>query len=582
MRVQQLTNRYLRSMILSILVVIFMVCRPCAAQEQEEEETYSISLVKTAGVDRETYETDDGKKVLTESYSVKEGDYVWNILRNRGLLEKRNLNEILSVLKKLNSSLTNIDLIYPGEKIIIPLVISPVEGGRLSGEADTTTTVPLEDVKGLENYIVKSGDSLIKVVKNLYDIPDEVIYNEYLDQLKKINPSIKDLNNIIPGQKVRLPIYSPQVVRLPIKPFTATEPEAKRQKETLKLIGHQLGEIFSLIGEEWLQTGEHFIPLKSGGQINLNADSYPIIDLRSGKRIIVDLYNDLPENIAGLITSSWDNYGIVHLRGDEDLKEAIDRIIILCDYKKIQGMNEPLILAGDIPLRITADWIIQLAPEQSAEDENIVIVTLCNDENSGTPATIRTFLKGLSIRTVDYPSTPEIMEESAEGPEIMETGDDRSSIIETLLNLIGRTFSSNMEIPIHEEQKADFKLIVKADFILDIDDKDFIIDLKGLGPDIIALLKEHQYQVLSLSNEKSSSAIVTRTLEFLDIEFDSGPHPFLAADRAESTNIRLMIPGIVFRDSKAQSIFATHLSLTPEIISFLSQKGYRILRLPLS
>jgi hypothetical protein len=139
-----------------------------------------------------------------------------------------------------------------------------------------------------------------------------------------------------------------------------------------------------------------------------------------------------------------------------------------------------------------------------------------------------------------------------------------------------------MEIPIHEEQKADFKLIVKADFILDIDDKDFIIDLKGLGPDIIALLKEHQYQVLSLSNEKSSSAIVTRTLEFLDIEFDSGPHPFLAADRAESTNIRLMIPGIVFRDSKAQSIFATHLGLTPEIISFLSQKGYRILRLPLS
>ena len=70
-------------------------------------------------------------------------------------------------------------------------------------------------------------------------------------------------------------------------------------------------------------------------------------------------------------------------------------------------MNEPLILAGDIPLRITADWIIQLAPEQSAEKENIVIVTLCNDKNSGTPAAIKGFLKGLGIRTVDYPSTPE-------------------------------------------------------------------------------------------------------------------------------------------------------------------------------
>jgi len=581
LEVQQIKNRYLRSIVLSILVAVFMVSCPCIAQEQEEEETFSISLVQTAGADRKTYEM-DGKKVLTESYSVVKGDYVWNILRKRGLLENRNLKETLSVLKKLNSSLTNLDLIYPEDKIVIPLVITPIEGGAFSEEAETAITVPLEDIKSLENYIVQPGDSLIKVVKKLYDVPDKVIYDEYLDQLKKINPSISDLNNIVPGQRVRLPIYSPQVVRLPIKPSTATEAEAKTQKETSNQIGHQLGEIFSLIGEEWLQTGEHFIPLKSGGQINLNAESYPMIDLRSGKKIIVDLYNDLPENIDGLIKSSWDNYGIVHLRGDEDLKEAIDRIIILCDYKKIQGMNEPLILAGDIPLRITADWIIQLAPEQSSKEENIVIVNLCNDENSRTPATIRTFLKGLGIKTVDYPPSSETMEKSAEGPEILETGDDRSSIIETLLNLTGRTFSINMEIPIYEEQKADFKLIVKADFILDIDGKDSIIDLKGLGPDIIALLKKHKYQVLSLSNETSSSAIVTRTLEFLGVEFDSVPHPFLAADRAESTNIRLMIPGIVFKNNKDQSIFATHLNLTPEIISFLSQKGYRILRLPIS
>jgi hypothetical protein len=565
-------------MTISILVGVFILCLPGITQGQEEEETFSISLEKTAGADREIYEI-DGKKVITESYSVVKGDWVWNILRQRGLLEKRNLKETLSVLKKLNTSLTNLDLIHPEDRIIIPLVISPVEGGGFSGEEEIIATT-LDEIEGIENYVVEPGDSLIKVVQNLYDIPEKELYDEYLDQLKRINPSIRDLDHILPGQKIRIPIYSPQIVRLPIEPSTPAE-KAKKDRDELKLMGLQLGEIFSLIGEEWLQAGEHVIPLKSGSQINLNVDSYPIISLRSGKRIIVDLYNDLPEDLAGLITSSWYNYGIVHLRDDEGLKEAMERVIILCDYRKIQGINEPLILAGDIPLRITADWIIQLGTEETAEEENIIIVNLCDDEDSVTPATIRRYLERLGVKTVDYPPSQEGIDEPAGAPEILKTGDDRSSIIKSLLSLFGLTFSSDMEIPIYEKQQADFNFIVKADYLINIDGRDAIIDMNGLGSDIIALLNEHQYQVLSLANE-SPSSIVIKTLDFLDIESDPGPHPFMAADRAESKNIRLMIPGIVFRDNIGQSIFATHLTLYPEIISFLSQKGYRILALPQS
>jgi len=578
LKLRQIINSVPLPMTISILAGIFMLCPSSITQGQEEEETYSISLEKTAGADREIYEV-DGKKVITESYSVVKGDHVWNILRQRGLLNK-NLKETLSVLKKLNSSLTNLDLIYPEDNIIIPLVISPVDGGGFPGEGEEATVASLEEIKGIENYIVRPGDSLIKVVQNLYDIPEKELYNEYLNQLKRINPSIKDIDTIFPGQKIRIPIYSPQIVRLPIKPSTPAE-KAKKDRDELKLMGRQLGEIFSLIGEEWLQAGEHVIPLKSGGQINLNMVSYPIISLRSGKRIILDLYNDLPEDLAGLITSSWYNYGIVHLRDDEDLKDAMERIIILCDYRKIQGINEPLILAGDIPLRITADWIIQLTTEQSAEEQNIVIVNLCENEGSVTPATIRRYLERLGVKTVDYPPSREGMEETAEAPEILETGNERSSIMESLLSLFGLTFSSDTEIPIYGKQQADFNFIVKADYLLKIDGKDAVIDMNGLGPDIIALLNEHQYKVLSLADE-SPSAIVTKTLDFLGIKSDPGPHPFLAADRAESKNIRLMIPGTIFKDDKGQSIFATHLTLYPEIVSFLSQKGYRILRLPQS
>lgn len=582
MTAQNRKKEHIRRIMILVPLIILIMCSPCPAQESEDEETYSISLVQTAEVDREIHEV-EGKKVLTESYTIKEGDYIWRLLRDRGLTEKRNLVEILSVLKKLNRDLSNLDLVHPGEKIIIPLIISPLGTDETIEEASISATVPLETIKDIENYIVRPGDSLIRIVNQLYDIPEEELYDEYLDQLKRINPSISDLNNIYPGQKIRLPIYSPKAVRSPIEITSSiSEAELTKHKEDLREIGRQLGEIFSLIGEEWIQTGKHFIPLKTSGQIDLEADSYPIINLRNGKRVIVDLYNLLPEKMAGLITSSWDNYKVVHLQGDEDLKEAIDKVLSLCDYQKVYGMNDPLILGGDIPVRITADWIIGLAQETSSENESTIMITLCHNQEDRTPDSIRTFLGDFGIKVLDYPLLEETITLTENETSIIDHGDDLPSLVETLLTLAGHTFTREAEVTIYQREGADFSLIINADFMFNIDGRDHVIDLSGMGSDIINLLQEHQISVLSLFDERSSSAIVTRSLEFLGLSFDSNPHPFLAANRAESKNIRLMIPGIIFQDNKYNNILATHLKLSPAITSFLAKKGYSILLLPLT
>ncbi len=584
MELRRIKRVYIGLMIISILAAgTIVLCRPCVAQEsqQEEEETYSISLVQTAQVDGDIHEV-NGKKVYTESYNVKKGDHIWNILRNKGLLEKRNLMEILDVLKRLNTSLTDLDLIYPDETIIIPLEISPAEGDYLSEDVEELPLASLEGIEGLELYTVKKGDSLIRVVKSLYGVPQKELYNEYLDQLKRLNPSIKDLNRILPGQKVRLPIYSPQAVRMPIKPSATRAKSREGTEEDLRFIAFQLGEIFTLIGEEWLQTGEHFIPLKNGGQISLNADLYPIINLRNGKRVIVDLFNDLPEDMSDIITSSWGNYGIVHLESGVDLKEAMGRIMILCDYRKIQGIKEPLVLGGDIPLRITADWIIDRVSGESTGGQDIIIINLLDDESSGTPASVRAFLKGFGIKTVDYPTFPESEEEYEKATEVFgRMAGDMYALVEELLGLKGAEFSRDQEIAIYPDEKDDFNLVIKADFLFDAHGRDHIIDMSGLGPEIMSLLDEHGFRVLSIPEQKGSFAIVTRALDFLDMEYDSGPHIFWAAERSELRNIKLEIPGIIFRDHEARNIFATHINIPQEITGFLHDKGYEILFLPL-
>lgn len=580
MKTSRLTIKKISSLIVSLLIIILLFS-PSSAREKTDEETYSISLVKTAEVDKQIYKVGK-KRVLTETVSVQEGDRVWRILRQRGLLKKRNIREILSTLKKLNKSLTNLDLIYPGQKILIPLKISPIEGIPTLGRKVPPTPFPIEKLKelDLENYTVKRGDSLVRVVKGRYNIPDHIVYNKYLNFVKKLNPSIKDLNLIYPGQTIRLPIYSAQKISMPIERVPTLESERQTQKKGMNSISRQLGQIFTLLGEEWVQSGEHMIPLKSGGQINLKADSYPIINLSTGNRVIVDLHNNLPIKMGTLITSNWNNYRIIHLGKEYDLRRSLNTIFPVCDYGKIYGLGESLELGGDIPLRVTADWIIRSIHGVSDEKGKFFMITLSDNLTQRTPHAIRSYLDSLGIRVIDFPLVDKTIDESTKKVKVLKAS-DASAFIELVLQLTGHNFSGKVKIPIYKRQKKDFKFIIKADFLINIRGRDCIVDLSGLGSEIISLLEEHRFRVLSLSGEKDLSLILKRTLKFLGVKFDSDPHSFLATNSDESRNIRLTIPGIVFRDRKGRSVLTTHITLPAEIVTFLSQRGYTILSLTL-
>jgi len=565
--------------ILTLIIIIASIRLffPYPTMAADEEETYNISLVQTAEVDKEIVTLDD-KKVLTETYTAKEGDYIWSILREKKLLEKSNLREILSVLKKLNQSLSDIDLIHPGEKIIIPLVITPVSVKGKITVTPESKPVLLEDLENLEYYTIRPGDSLVKVIKDKYAVPRKEIYNEYLERLKKLNPDLKNLDHIYPGQKVRLPIYSPKIARAPIKkkPNIIKPADNPKNKKTIE-IGKQLSELFNLLGEEWIKQGKHFIPLKTGGQIDLIAESYPIITLRNGKKVIIDLHNGLPEKMADLIISNWDNYSIVHLTDADTFNSALEKIFPVCNYNKIYSKNEGLVLKKNITIEITADWIIKLSPELSPEEESYVCINLIDEESELIPYSLDSFLKGLGIKFINYPPDLAKEKEIKNTAKIINSGEEKSSIIEKLLEIEGQTYSRRIDIPIYQGDDSDFNLIVKADYFFNRNNRDCIINLRNLGDDFINLLIEHRFLVLSLSEETTIPNLITETLNFLDVEYDDKDHLFYALPNTRQKNVKVIIPGIIFKDKNNLNNLISNISLPPEIITFLSEKVDRLL-----
>jgi hypothetical protein len=205
-----------------------------------------------------------------------------------------------------------------------------------------------------------------------------------------------------------------------------------------------------------------------------------------------------------------------------------------------------------------------------------------DEQTSRTPRAIQDFLRTQGIKAIDYPPAEDAVEPSVDKLEVLQAGNDISSLIETILNLTGQPFSRGVEIPIYKSGKANFNLVMKADFLLKVKGSDCIIDLKGLEPDIATLLEQHRFRVLLLAGDKDPSSIVSKTLDLLGVQFDSKPHDFMAAERDQQKNVRLTITGIVFQTNSGKNVFATPLEIPDDIALFLSQRGYDILNLTLS
>jgi len=117
-------------------------------------------------------------------YAVKAGDTLTKIAK----LFSTDLN----TMKKLNPYISNYDLIYPGQRLCVPVLATT--------KPITTTTKPITTTKKPDQcaytYTVKKGDTLFEIAN---------ARGTDVATLSKLNPNIKDVNMIYVDQKVCVP-----------------------------------------------------------------------------------------------------------------------------------------------------------------------------------------------------------------------------------------------------------------------------------------------------------------------------------------------------------------------------------------
>jgi len=154
---------------------------------------------------------DQGREVLCDSVVVQKNDFVIRLFKQKGEIAYTDFPMFLQIFQRLNPNVKDIDLIYPGQRIMIPLKI--IEPGTLEGQNLGTVTIPLITITNIPaklqqnsmNYVVLKGDSVSSIVSRILGCRGARSYKEALEIFKYLNPQIKDLNKIRPDQTVQLP-----------------------------------------------------------------------------------------------------------------------------------------------------------------------------------------------------------------------------------------------------------------------------------------------------------------------------------------------------------------------------------------
>ena len=94
---------------------------------------------------------DRGWDILCDPYVVQKDDWVYKIFRQKGELSAKDFREFLSIFRRLNPHIQNIDRIRPNQHIIIPL--KKIEPGTFPDQASGNVTIPFVTISKVTDLI---------------------------------------------------------------------------------------------------------------------------------------------------------------------------------------------------------------------------------------------------------------------------------------------------------------------------------------------------------------------------------------------------------------------------------------------
>lgn len=486
-------------------------------------------------------------------YQVKPGDKLGAILKQ----QLGNIPRDMRPIRELNPHIRDINRIYPGQTIALPQV-SPEQ---TESKDDNTY------------YVVAKGDSLSSILKRKLYLTGADLKHA-LKLTKEMNPALKDLNQIYPGQKILLPVAkgpSPAPAKETClagicgarEAATAAPPRA----ETIGI----LEAILERMDAKLINDGTYHLPLSGIGNFAIDNSVIPQIEFADGSVAFLDFNRRIPDHIRDSMAQNWPDITVVQPEDRATIPRILEKIFTPKRAYQFQRLDQPLVIGSPAQVEIQADCLIGWPRDKESSPRRQAII-LVKDPAHLLPRTIRLFTEKTGLIITEVVSG-RVAPQDAPLPDDLKpvayfAGNTNLDLVRNFLKIVGLKPTEAAEVSLFDPAQDGFKLSFNADLLVAIPGHQVIFHARPLSPPFISRLSERGYQVVIIGNEVTKSDALQKTMAALQLPFSSGTFSFSLPGKPEGQINRISFPAIKITLEKKDS-YLIDFGLDPYLHAYL-------------
>jgi hypothetical protein len=559
-------------------------------------ETAEISLRKSI-VTREY----QGRQISGEERAIVRGDSIWRILiQEKGVPEKR-FQSYLVVIRGLNPQVRNLDVLRAGEKIFIPLKLD--EGEEPPRRAAAATDLSQPSSAGTENYRVKTGDYLLRVLRERYKDADERKIAQYFALVKDLNPHRQDWETLLTGEVIRLPALDPgsdvgkpegdMHASAPAPAPAAVAPPAVPAKtevsrgiadatEAMHLPAREHLPLFMKVaeatGSEVQSTGEESISLPDG-TVRFDRAKYPVIyNAALRLRVVIDPDGKIPPSLKAKLNDPRIGTPVLPMANGQSIAEAIRQLLAGIGYQPLPTETPVVVHEAGVTFEAKGNWVA-LAPAVSNRPQEIVVINL-TDRPDEIPEYLTGALarRGVLLHDVVLPHAALVVEPIVQrqpwiAEPVKELPKEKRALVDALLLSFQVPFRIAENISV--ELRDGLRIETRVDRLLELDGKSTAIFFRRTDPVVRQALQEKRNtRSFELDLDSlSSREVIFQVLSLFGEQAAYREHRFPAAAGLSPDRLSLKAWGF---NVKKKPMFLTDHQLSPALQRFFFEKGLEI------
>jgi hypothetical protein len=428
-------------------------------------------------------------------------------------------------------------------------------------------------------------------------------YNEGLKLFKLLNPDIKNMDLIYPGQTIKIPdpsirkepwyssifdisgnIVSQEGLDDSVYPDPKI-PDIFVQREREDIPAATYSEAASILNAKLINKGIYYFPRRGARDFELNLSHVPLLELNGGLRVLLAEKEKISATDLETMKVFWDDIHVVSISPDASVGQVLGSIFETIgqdtSFKKISFSD------GGIRVEVRAKWI---NAEYSATGRiaRHVCISPIKDIQARTPDSIVRYLEKHNIIMKDispgYKAGGKRSQKArARAPiaPVTSIGFSKPKVfVNDLLTAMGFKYAQNVGISF---PYAGIQVETVSNLISKPTGGQLLVDFGDLYGDAVEAIQKTGLAIVQIQEQDSLQTIIRKLFSALGITYSMDP-TFLTAKRTPSRNISLSIPGYLASasDGGGTTFLLSIVPLHDEILRYLQDQDLKIILIGLA